>query len=89
MLTIGAMVFTRRFPTAVRFAQCGRMTRRVRVQQAPMGELVAFPEGSSQAADRQVLLDFFEELSNITERWEIHVLVAASRARDRMLGLNP
>lgn len=50
--------------------------------------MVAFPK-DSQAADRQVLLDFFEDLSNITERWEVHVMVAAAKARDTMLGLNP
>ena len=39
--------------------------------------------------DREILLDFFEEVSNIEDRWEVRLMVAAAKARDEMLGLNP
>jgi hypothetical protein len=38
--------------------------------------------------DREILLSFLEEISNIRDRWEDRLMVAAAKAHDEMLGLN-
>jgi hypothetical protein len=38
-------------------------------------------------SDREILLAFLEEVSNIADRWEIRLMVAAAKARDEMLGI--
>jgi hypothetical protein len=48
-----------------------------------VNEVVVLPR-----SDREILLAFLEEVSEIKDRWEIRLMVAAARARDEMLGLN-
>jgi hypothetical protein len=48
-----------------------------------VNEVVVHPR-----SDREILLAFLEEVSDIKDRWEIRLMVAAARARDEMLGLN-
>jgi hypothetical protein len=50
-----------------------------------VNEVVVLPR-----SDREILLAFLEEVSNIEDRWDrawVSLMVAASKAREEMLGI--